>query len=405
MSALRRLAAGSRGTAAAVLVGWGSLLIVTQRWPSWEEGVRDSFQADARFYEVIARAAPSFPDTDILRAYAERFPLHWLLGSFAEATGVDLFDLYRGASIVLVAAILVAVQQAVVTITLDTPVVVLCLGVVAASAYPAHYLLAAPGMVSDGLFVLGLSVALLGFVRERYSVVVAGLALATLGRQTAVPVGLAAAVWVWILPAWRASRVGRALGCVVATAGVYAVLYVVATPFAMPRPAGVSDLTVIGFMTGVRPFAEHVGLVVLGVAVPTALVAGAWWRTRAPLPFGPLLVAAAVVAQPLLLGPLANKSNEPRLAGLAVPALAIAAALLLRGARLRVGETVVAAVAIAVGGLHSRYTHTGVPSSAVWSVLELVAAGVVAIAVAGLLRGTSRAVETPQGKELGSPTR
>jgi hypothetical protein len=376
------LHAGTHAAAAAVLIGWGLVLVAVQRWPSWEEGVRVSFQADARFYEIIARAAPSLPDVDVLRAYAERFTTHWLLGTVAEATDLDLHDLYRGVSIVLVAAILVAVQQTLVAITLDTSVVALCLGVVAVSAYPAHYLLAAPGMTSDAMFVLGLSITLLGFVRGHYSVVAAGLVIATLGRQTAIPVGLAAAAWVWIVPAWRTTRVWRALGCMAATVGVYAVLYVVATPFTMSRPAGISNLTVIGFMTGVRPFVEHVGLVVLGIAVPAALVLGAWLRTRAPLPVGPLLLAAAVVAQPLLLGPLANKSNEPRLAGLAVPALAVAAAFLLRGARLRLGETAVAAAAIAVGGLHSRYTHVGIPSSAAWSVLELVAAGVVLVVVA-----------------------
>jgi hypothetical protein len=93
-------------------------------------------------------------------------------------------------------------------------------------------------------------------------------------------------------------------------------------------------------------------------------------------------VGIVVAGQPLVLGPLANASNEPRLAGLAAPAFAVAAAMVLRRARLSRTETLVCAAAIAVGGLHHRYTVSGLERNAVWASVEIVAALVVLIVLA-----------------------
>ncbi|MGE5691148.1 MAG: hypothetical protein ACM33B_11405 [Pseudomonadota bacterium] len=368
--ALRRGLAGPPG----VLAAWVAFALAVQRWWSWEDGIRLQFAADSAFYETIARAAPGLPDTDVLRAYAQRFPAHWLVGVVHDATGVPLHALYRVATALALALALLAVHRALVATGIDVRAYALAIGCVVASAYPVHYLLASPGMLSDALFLLGLSVLLAGLVRGRGPVAVVGVALATLGRQTALPVALAAALWALLE---RPRRTATAAALLLVPLGLYVVLHVVSSPFSQPREAGVDDLTVLGFFTSARELGEHLGLVALGVAVPLALVAGARIRTGEPLPVGPLLVAAAIVAQPLLLGPLANRSNEPRLAGLAAPALAVAAGLLLRGARLGLAETLVCAAAIAAGGLHHRYTWLGPHPNTGWALLELAAAGVV----------------------------
>ena len=116
---------------------------------------------------MISRAAPSFPDERVLRPYAERFPAHWLVGTLADLTGASLESVYRVASIAFVAAAVVLTHAAIRTLGLDARAHAVALGLLAASAYPLHYLLAAPGMVSDGLFLAGLAPMLLGFVRGR----------------------------------------------------------------------------------------------------------------------------------------------------------------------------------------------------------------------------------------------
>lgn len=361
---------------------WAVFVLLVQRWPPWEEGIRVQYAWDVRFYELIARAAPGFPETEMLRAYAQRFPSHWLVGAVHDLTDAPIRTLYRVATLACIALAVFAVHRALVAVGVGARGHALAIGAFAASAYPVHYLLAAPGMLSDAVFVLGLAVTVLGLARGGLRLAVAGLALAVLGRQTALPVALAAALWVALAPTWRPRRALAATALVAVPAVLYAFLQVASDGFSRPRPAGIDDLTVLGFLTGVEPFAEHVGLVVLGVAVPAALVAGAWLRTRARPPLGPLLLAVAVVAQPLLLGPLANLSNEPRLAGLAAPALAVAAGALLTDVRLGRAETLVCAAAIAAGGLHHRYTVAGPGSNVAWAVLELLAAAVILVTLA-----------------------
>ena len=94
------------------------------------------------------------------------------------------------------------------------------------------------------------------------------------------------------------------------------------------------------------------------------------------------MLAAAVVAQTLVLGPTSNGDNEPRLAGLAVPALAVAAGSLLGRTRLGRGETAVLAIAVLAGGLHHRYTHAGLDRPWQWVALEVAAAAVIVAVLA-----------------------
>src|SRR5262249_39184971 len=155
---------------------------------SWEGAIRAQFAADMRSYERIARAAPSFPDEHVLRPFAERFPVHWLIGSLANGLDVSLHGTYRVADLLVLALLLWAVHLVLTRLRLDLRPYLVAMGVLVASAYPVHYLLAAPGMISDGVFCLGLAVTLLGFVTGRFELVLGGLVLGTLGRQTAVPV-------------------------------------------------------------------------------------------------------------------------------------------------------------------------------------------------------------------------
>jgi hypothetical protein len=372
-----------RLTPLATLGLWSALAVLVQRWASIADGIREQFALDVTYYQVIARAAPSFPDENVLRPYAERFPAHWVVGSLSDLTGASLESVYRVASVLLVAAMLVATHAAVRALGLPADRHAVALGLLAASAYPLHYLLASPGMIADALFLVGLAVMLLGFVRGRYTVVLAGIAVATLGRQTAVPVALVAALWVFAAPAWRPRRVPAAAGILLVPAGMYLVLRTVGAGFANPEVGDLHDLTVVGFLASPSLFVEHVTRTAVGIAVPVALVSGLWWRTRAHLPRGPLLVAAVIVAQPFLLGPASTGDNEPRLVALALPALALAAAALLVRVRLSARETGVLVGAVVVAGLHPRYTWPPPYDSAVWAVLVAIAALVVLATAAG----------------------
>ena len=376
-----------REAARPYLLGLGLLVaavLAVQRWVSWGDavraGIRDTgFGADMRFYEVIARAAPSFPDRHVLRPYAERFPTHWLVGVIGDATGLGLHPLYRVAELLVLALVIAVVYLVLARVGLGAAGQMLALAVLVASAYPVHYLLAAPGMLSDAVFLLGLALCLLGFARGSFALVLAGLLVGVLGRQTAVPVAFAAALWAAYAPAWRHARYRFAAATALVPLALWLVLHFSANGFADPERGGWHDLTVIGFLSDTDDLGDHLGRIVLGILVPCALVAGAWLRTRGDVPRGALLLAAAVIVQPLVLGPASTGGNEARLAALSLPALAIAAGALLRGARLQGWETAVLAAALFAAGLHHRYTHVGIGRPG-WVALEI-AGSVVIVAL------------------------
>ncbi len=369
-----------------------ALTAAVQHWYSIADGIRVQFAHDVSSYLVIANAAPSLPTDKVLQPFAERIPVHWLVGVISNA-GISVDLVYRIGMFACLLAIVLAVHGTLTRIGLTTVEYGLAMAALVASAYPFHYLLASPGMLSDGTFVLGVSVLLLGFARGRFWIVLLGLAVGTAGRQTMVPVAAVAALWAFAVPAWSNARWRFSVACLALPAGIYAALNLAARRFGYPVPGGFHDLSVLGFFTSPWDLVQHLGRVTLGVLVPVGLALGAWLRTQNPLPRGALLVAAAVAAQPLVLGPSSNGSNEPRLAGLAGPALVVAAGALLRGARLSQREIAIAAVAIVVGGLHSRYTHSPLVSNYVWAGAELVAA-VTLVAVIGRL-DVSRKRQSP----------
>lgn len=351
------------------------LAIAVQRWASIQDGIREGFGIDVSSYIQIAEAAPSFPDGPVRRAFAERFPAHWLAGVLSDATGASLENAYRAESLFILAAVLAVVHWTLVRLDISTRGYTLAMGVLAASAYPLHQLLATPGLVADGVFLLGLALAASGFVHNRFALVLGGLVLATLGRQTAVPAAIAAGVCIAFRPPVTGMRWRAAAAAALVPSGVYGLLRLVADPWAAAHEgSGVKELTVIGFMTSTHAFAEHLGKIAAGVMVPVALIAAAIWRSRGPLPWPVMVVAIAVIAQPLLLGPVPiNPGNEHRLAALAAPALAVAAGVLLAHARLGGTETLLLAATIGLAGLHPRYTNAPW-SSRTWVFLELLAA-------------------------------
>ena len=185
----RRSEADQRLLVLAALLAFAA---VVQHWYSIADGIRVQFAHDVSSYLVIANAAPSLPTTPVLQPFAERIPVHWLVGVVSNA-GVSLDLVYRIGMFACLLAIVVAVHSVLIRIGLQTAEYGLAMAALAASAYPFHYLLASPGMLSDAALVLGVAILLLGFARGRLWIVLLGLALGTAGRQTMIPVAVIAA--------------------------------------------------------------------------------------------------------------------------------------------------------------------------------------------------------------------
>jgi hypothetical protein len=359
-----------------VPAAWAGAVLATQAWPSWSTGIREQFAGDVVSYEQIARAAPGLPAGPLPQQHAERFPIHWAIGTVADLTRAGLHGAYRTVSVGLLLAIVAAVAFTLRRLELDLRTRFVLTGLIVASAYPVRYLLAAPGMAADALFLLGLATALWALVADEDGVLVAGLLVAALGRQTAVPLAVVAAL---VLLARRRYRV--AVAAALLPTLLYVVLRLVAERFSNGGALGSSSS--IGSAIG-HPLelASHLGRTALVLAVPAAVAAGAWLRTRVLPASAPLALAAAVVVQPLVLSPDVVAKNEPRLTGLALPALAIALAPPVRAAMLGAAETGGLCVAILLSSFHARYSDVGLAHTWEWAVLVAACAAAVFVTLA-----------------------
>ena len=360
----------------AVALGWLAAVAATQAFPNWRRQIADGFASDVRSYTAIARAAPSFPSVHLAAQHAQRWLPNWLAGSLAKVMHAPLHDVYRALTLICLVVVLVAVDHAVSRRGATIGGRVVALGLVAASAYTFRYELAAPGMLADAAFLAAFALALAALGDERWWLLVAALAAAAAARQTALPVAVVAALVV--------SRRSRAVAAatLAVPVGVFVGVVAAASSFSQPTRG---DVTVIHALGEPRTLATHVGRTLLPLLMPLAVLAAASVRSRARPALDALALAAVVAVQPLVLAPAWVASNESRLAGLALPALAVAAAPVLG----RLDRRTVALVACAelVASLHARYSDVGVPSNRVWAALV-----VFAVAVAGvtLLRSRTR---------------
>ena len=372
----------------AILLVWAAALLATQAWPGIDEGIRVEFATDASVYVPMADASPGLPNGPIREQHAERWVVHWLVGAAAAATGVELETAYRVASVAAVAGVVALLHLILAGLRLPPAAYAICLGVALASPYPFRYWLAAPGMVADAVFGLGLAAALFGLVRSRLWLVVLGLAVATAARQTAVPAALALAVLLSVRPlpsvTGRAARLGGAAMVAAVPLVVYAAVKAVASRFSVSDLPPLDELTVIA--DGPRQIASHVGRIVLGILFPLAALAACATR-RVGDALGPLLLAAAIVAQPVLLTADWVDFNEPRLAGLAVPALTVALALLIRPIRIGAATAGVVCVALLGGSFHHHYSRIDVGRSG-WVALTALAAIVTTVALVAARLGS-----------------
>lgn len=336
-------------------IGWLAFVLVTERWRPWGDAVRLQYATDVDEYETIARAAPHFPSVRIQAPHADRWIPEWVVGEIHNILPLGLHEAYSLVTFVTVGATIAAVVAALQRLRPGRAAGALAVGIVVASAYPVRLLFEAPGMTTDALFVFGLALAVLAFEGAQPVLLVAALVVATLGRQTAVPLAVVVAVAVALDPRWRPVRRWVAPLVVIGSGLAYAIPHQVSQSFADNSGRSLIGMTIGGDWSP-HAAAAHLGRCAIVLVVPAALLAVSWFRgRRAPL-WGPLAFGLCVVAQGVALAPDWSHA-EPRLVGLALPALAVAAAPGLEAARLRAGEAMAVAFGIALASLHHLYAY------------------------------------------------
>jgi hypothetical protein len=396
-------------------------LLMTMHWRSWTAGVHELGAQDSLTYSRISAAAPGLPAKGIGSAFAYRFVLHWAVGSVSWLTGIQLHATYTLAWAALSTTILLVVVLIARRLRLDAFATVVVVLVVAFSPYLIRYYAIAPGYISDQLFMVGLAVTLLGLARNHIPLVVLGVVVAVVARQTGFLLAPASAVWIWWGDGWKERSRGARLTFVVSICGITALLggalTAASSSWSYPYDPSFPGDTIFRSQANAVP--AHVAKSVAPLFTCFALLAVALWylprdargRPRIPVEVGAALcIAAAVALQTILIGPQfpGLKGNEPRLTALALPALAVALAYALRangfsadvGAAPAIWDVRAFAIValLALGSLHHLYTIVGPSGQGQFIALEL-ASGV---AAAGLLawilqsrRDVARPLEQP----------
>jgi hypothetical protein len=383
---------------------WLGFVWATTHRYSFQQLIDLRYATDMAEYERVARAAPGLPDQPLPSQHADRFIPHYLVGLLSDLVHVGVRPLYYGCAIVLLLAIVALVDRAVSRLQLGHAEYALCIGALVANPYLFRYLAIAPAMLGDSVFVLGGAVALLGLLRTRGQILVAGLTIATLGRSEAVlPLVALAPLGVALSPDWRRRplRLRRvaAVSALAVPIAVYALVRVIDSSFSVADHPGFRGLTIFGSLASLPHSGGHIGLhlarTFIGIAGASGLLAGALVARRSlrtdSLPFGfwaSLVAGIAVSGEAVVLNPDWLDGSEPLLASLGTAFLVVAAALALAARDPREWQVGRTPALVAIGGLvltslHHRYsTISPVGSPLGFALLAAAGAATVAAAVA-----------------------
>jgi hypothetical protein len=381
---------------AGITLGLLAILAATNHWTSWNGGIKLVTGRDAVFYKVMALAAPKLPPT-VPNQHAQEFPLVYVVGFVAHVLSVNVDYVFRATVFAVIAAIIVCLHRALKRSGVGLTVYALCMAVFILNTYSLRYYLIVPGYFLDLTFVLAIAIAIQGLIGGRYWVVVVGVVLATLARQSTLPASFAIAWWVAFGAGWRDApgrlRAARAIAIVVLPVGLFLALVAISASFSESATPGVVGLTAISDLerltSRIGALIEHWARVahpLFSVASLTVVTLFARRRsgTRAKLPpefVGCLVVGGSIAVQPLLLSTTYDGHPE-RLTVLSLLPFVIGLAYLLRerelaGFLLPVRTVAVMIGVLAVGSLHYLFTSVGPATAVEGALLQLVAAIIV----------------------------
>jgi hypothetical protein len=374
-----------------------AFVAVTNRWLGWDGGFSYVQANDERAYLTIARAFPGLPDQRIADQHAQRWVVHWAIGGLSDLFGTAPQTTYYWVAAALAIAVSLVLTAVLIRLGVSLAAAAVALAVFILSPYAFRFYAFAPGYLADLVFELGLVVALLALARRSLPLLLLGLAAGALGRQTMLVVVPVVVVWVALAAEWRRADGRRPWAAAAAVLIVPAVSYMVVKGVAADfSNAGfeLSRLTILDTVMDLpetaSDLANHVAHTAIVLIVVTALLAATLpsldLRRQPAELWGPLAIGAAIVLQVLVLNPdpIAydySSSNEPRLAAMALPALAVAFAVARRNveqaslaARENAPALAVAGVLLlAVASSHQRFTIVSTGSAGVTFALQLAA--------------------------------
>ena len=360
------------------------LLLLTNRYLFL---VSDSqvLPGDCFSYLRIAIAFPSLPtgNPDISPHHAQRFMVPYLVGAFSRLTHLPLESSFRVFAIGAILSIVEVLCRILRRLHGLLPLHSLwLLALLILNPYSFRIYIAAPYLLNDLFFQVGLAMLLLGLFEKSIGISLVGVSLAVCSRQTGLL--LIPPMLLWLMCLWPKTRKKAALFTGLAAVSVIVVVYG-ATSYVAFKISGqlVSTTHVTGLLAWLRGSPSFKALVefglrgIIGLTFPIATLLGtlpqlssiAGWSREDHLRTVCLLgFAVMIAAQPILGGPAVTGHDITRLVLLGLTPLLIALAICFSyttsSQEFWQQAIPLLMVTVALGSFHHMYSFLGVGNGA-----------------------------------------
>jgi hypothetical protein len=335
---------------------------------------------DILSYFAMSEAAPGLVKTPVPYHHAQRIFLPYVLGLVSFVTGLPVQRIYLAVGILFLFVAFRLFIRCCELLKLGEETLFLASLVVLFNPYVFRHYFMFNGYINDIGFLMGLSISLFGHLAHRRGILLAGIILSSLSRQTTL-----LTVPAWIVLEYLAERPRRwkfdfmTLSYVALPVSIYLGSSYVASRSGLPSE---TEMALMGLfywleadfslgrmaefaLRGLIPFVFLVALF-LGFKTHRGFktvmsVDGDMLATQ----LGLLVLAVLICVQPVLGGPDWTTNSIARLNALAVPPIALAVGLYIDGYVNRLSFQVASAIGafLALGSIHHIYTFNGVFSA------------------------------------------
>jgi hypothetical protein len=394
-------------------------LIVTNKWLSWDDGIIKLSANDAYAYAKIAELSPSLLNLEALSFHhTQRFIVPYLLGIISKFTTIPYQYLFAIVVFLCCTLVIICADRIFTKLQLRSFSYKLCMSLLILNPYVFRYYWIVPAILPDTIFTTGLAISLKGLVDKKFLIVVVGVLIAAIGRQTALVLIPGIIFWLFFAKGWSELSLIRKLSYSVILIsiifGIYLFTGKIASTFASPSE---NEKMILGFFTWLQsdrftisnlaeflmrlfiPFTLLTGTITgFYVAISTSKRKGQ--SSILPTEFWAcILINICISLQPFLGGPDITGQNASRLTTLGFFPLLVALAFLMNNALSFDGQAesqpqlirmpfweITIAFSLFLASFHHLYTIFGPPNSLIFSVIQVFCGVVIGYSVFRIFR-------------------
>lgn len=300
-------------------------LMLTNSYISFYTPIHDITFNDVYSYAEIAENAPSLPQKQIRFHHGQRFLFPFVTGLLCNVTGISVEVCFKVVTILLCALIIYSFHMIAELFNLSGYTYAICMILLIFNPYSLRPYISTGGWLTDLVFMLGLSMIMLGLIKLQSVTVLLGILLSSIGRQTSLLCILPTVFWINYGKEWRCIGLRQRMYVSFMVAMVPSIVYILTGHIAARFCYKSNNLShLVGMFYWLNQdfswfgFFEFVLRGLIAYSIPTAIMIGVYLfrerRIRRRDSF--ILCVLFVISinlQPILAGPSITEGNLQRL--------------------------------------------------------------------------------------------